>query len=122
MLRYALPLALFIALFAVPAPCQDSAQAIQPLSPEDLYRLEGPQTVVVAPDGQRAAVIRRWVDANSRSERFSLWLLPGDAKQARALFPKVVTRLVRPLFQDLRPVQPRLRAHTLPKSSRLNGT
>ena len=87
MLRCTLPLALFIALFAVPAPCQDSAQAIQPLSPEDLYRLEGPQTVVVAPDGQQAVMIRRWVDANSRSERLSLWLVPGDAKQARSLEP-----------------------------------
>ncbi|MBI3463972.1 MAG: PD40 domain-containing protein [Planctomycetes bacterium] len=30
-------------------------------------------------------MIRRWVDADAGVERFSLWLVPGDAKQARAL-------------------------------------
>jgi dipeptidyl aminopeptidase/acylaminoacyl peptidase/lysophospholipase L1-like esterase len=41
--------------------------------PEDLYRLAGPQAVVVAPQGDTAAVIHRWVDEATKAERFSLW-------------------------------------------------
>jgi len=74
-----------LVLLAVHALSQGAIKARQPLSPDDLYRLEGPQTVVVSPGGQQAAMIRRWIDAPTRTERFSLWLMPGDVKQARAL-------------------------------------
>ena len=55
------------------------------LGPQDVYLLEGPQSVVVAPDGKQAALIRRWIDADSRAERLSLWIVPGDPQQARHL-------------------------------------
>lgn len=53
------------------------------LVPEDIYRLEGPQSVVVSPTADAAAVIRRWVDETTEQERFSLWW--NDTKGYRAL-------------------------------------
>ncbi|MGH7138573.1 MAG: prolyl oligopeptidase family serine peptidase, partial [Pirellulales bacterium] len=44
----------------------------------DLYRMDGPQSLVVAPDNRRAAYIRRWVDGQTLAERFSLWSVMGD--------------------------------------------
>jgi dipeptidyl aminopeptidase/acylaminoacyl peptidase/lysophospholipase L1-like esterase len=78
-------LALVVLVLVANSPGQDAPDGRRALSPEDLYRLEGPQTVVVSPDGQQAAMIRRWVDGDTRAERFSLWLVPGDVKQARRL-------------------------------------
>ncbi|HVX10896.1 MAG TPA: S9 family peptidase [Pirellulales bacterium] len=57
------------------------------LATEDLYGMEGPQSVVIAPDRSRAAFIRRWVDAETRGERFSLWLTDGDPSSGRSLEP-----------------------------------
>jgi hypothetical protein len=48
-----------LAVFAAHALGQGVSKGRQPLSPEDLYRLEGPRTVVVSPGGQQAAMIRR---------------------------------------------------------------
>ena len=87
MLRSWQAITLLVVTFAAELTGQEASPGRRPLSPEDLYRLEGPQTVVVSPDGQQAAMIRRWVDADTRAERFSLWLVPGDVKQARALEP-----------------------------------
>src|SRR5687767_3520308 len=53
--------------FATP---QDEASQ---LVPDDLYRLAGPQSVVVTPQGDAAAVIHRRVDPTIKAERFSLW-------------------------------------------------
>src|SRR6187399_1006555 len=58
--------ALVVMALAAKVPAQDVPAGRQPLSPPDLYLLEGPQSVVVAPDGRRAAMIRRWVDSASR--------------------------------------------------------
>jgi acyl-CoA thioesterase-1 len=41
--------------------------------PEDLYRLEGAQAVVVAPIQDGAAVVRRWIDQEAKRERLALW-------------------------------------------------
>ena len=43
------------------------------LVPEDLYRLAAPQSVLVTPQGDAAAVIYRRVDQATKAERFSLW-------------------------------------------------
>lgn len=56
------------------------------LTPEDLYRLEGPQAVVAAPHVEAAAVIRRWIDSTTSQERLALWW--GDAAGCRPLEPK----------------------------------
>jgi dipeptidyl aminopeptidase/acylaminoacyl peptidase len=52
-----------------------SSLAAEPkrLSPEDVYRLDGPQSVVVSPTTDAAAVIRRWVDEATKQERLALW-------------------------------------------------
>jgi dipeptidyl aminopeptidase/acylaminoacyl peptidase/lysophospholipase L1-like esterase len=85
MLRGWQAVTLCIVVFVADLAGQDASSVRRRLSPEDLYRLEGPQSVVVAPDGQQAAMIRRWVDADTRVERFSLWLVPGNTWQSRAL-------------------------------------
>lgn len=61
--------------------------AKSPLRPEDVFLLEGPQSVTLLPDGQSAIYIRRWVDADTRAERLSLWRVDGDRTQRRALEP-----------------------------------
>ena len=72
-----------IALFAGLLHSFVHAAEPQRLVPEDLYRLEGPQAVVAAPQGEAAAAVRRWIDPATRQERFALWW--GDAKGCRAL-------------------------------------
>lgn len=51
----------------------------------DLERMDGPQSLVVAPDNRAAVYIRRWVDGQTHAERFSLWLMSGDPAAARPL-------------------------------------
>jgi dipeptidyl aminopeptidase/acylaminoacyl peptidase len=46
---------------------------------EDLYRMDAIQSVVVAPDEQSAAGIRRWIDQPTLAERFSLWRIEGES-------------------------------------------
>jgi dipeptidyl aminopeptidase/acylaminoacyl peptidase len=55
------------------------------LAVEDLYRLDAPRSLALAPDGKRAAYIRQWIDAGSKRERNSLWLVEGGRDNARAL-------------------------------------
>jgi hypothetical protein len=55
------------------------------LSIDDLYLLEGPRGAVLSADQQRLAYIRRWIDTDSREERFSLWLVEDDPENARPL-------------------------------------
>jgi dipeptidyl aminopeptidase/acylaminoacyl peptidase/lysophospholipase L1-like esterase len=68
-------------------PTAATADELARLAPEDLYLLEGPQSVVVAPDVDAAAVIRRWIDPETRQERFALWWSEGKGP-ARALEEK----------------------------------
>ncbi len=62
-----------------------SYSAERPLAPEDLYLLDGPQSVVAIPGSKRAAMIRRWVDEKTKDERFSLWLVEGSKENAKAI-------------------------------------
>ena len=52
-----------------------------PWSIDDLFRMDGPQSVVLSPNGKSTAYIRRWVDGPSRIERFSLWTYDGTASR-----------------------------------------
>src|SRR5687767_6332388 len=66
----------------------DEARAedkLSPLSPADLYLLEGPQAVVVAPQREWAAVVRRWIDPQTKTERLALWAVEGEAAKAKPL-------------------------------------
>src|SRR5215207_5574005 len=55
------------------------------LTCEDLYRLDGPTTVVLAPGGKSAVYVRQWIDATAKRERNSLWLAEGEVTRARPL-------------------------------------
>lgn len=54
---------------------------------DDLYQMDSPQGVVVAPDGTSAVYSRRWSDRKQRIVRHSLWRTEGDAAHAKALEP-----------------------------------
>src|SRR5262245_55405310 len=66
-------------------PAGAQASGKHPLAPEDLYLLDAPGSVVLAPDGKRASYIRTWVDPQSRRQRHSLWLVDGDREKRRPL-------------------------------------
>ncbi|HZL91528.1 MAG TPA: prolyl oligopeptidase family serine peptidase [Pirellulaceae bacterium] len=72
-----------LATFLLALPSAGIAGEPQRLVPEDLYRLEGPQAVVAAPQSDAVAVIRRWIDPATKQERLALWW--GDAAGCRAL-------------------------------------
>src|SRR6266404_5514455 len=57
----------------------------RPLAVEDLYRLDAPQAPVLMPDGRRAVYVRQWIDAESKRERYSLWLVDGHPDKRRPL-------------------------------------
>jgi dipeptidyl aminopeptidase/acylaminoacyl peptidase len=61
------------------------AQARKLLAVEDLYRLDAPGSLVLSPDGKRAAFVRSWIDERSQRERSSLWLVEGQRERTRSL-------------------------------------
>ena len=69
----------------------------KPLAIDDLYRLDGPGSAVLSPDGRKAAYVRRWIDPKSKRERSSLWLADGEAGKGRPL-EKGEPDARRPLF------------------------
>ena len=72
-----------LALFGFILAVASFAEELKRLTPDDIYRLEGPQSVVVSPTTDAAAVIRRWIDGETKQERLSLWW--KDASGYRAL-------------------------------------
>jgi len=44
-----------------------------PLVPADVYRLDVSTDVALSPDGAQAVYVRRWSDAETRTERYALW-------------------------------------------------
>lgn len=75
---------LFLAL-CLPVAAEQPAKPL--LKVEDLYRLDGPRSVVVSPDGKRAVFVRQWIDSATKQDRFSLWQAGSEAGDARALEP-----------------------------------
>src|SRR5687767_8838566 len=56
-----------------------SAQPDQrPLTIDDLYRFDDPTQLVVAPDGDFAVYVRKWIDPKTKRERHALWHSDGD--------------------------------------------
>jgi dipeptidyl aminopeptidase/acylaminoacyl peptidase len=70
-----------------PIPEDSSDPPRTPLSIEDLYRLEAPQSLRLAPAGRQAAYIRQWVDPATRQERFALWMASGGSSEPRPIEP-----------------------------------
>src|SRR5947207_2247327 len=53
------------------------------LSIDDLYRFDAPRNPALAPDGNRVAYARHWIDRQTKQERKSLWMAEGRAADAR---------------------------------------
>jgi dipeptidyl aminopeptidase/acylaminoacyl peptidase len=72
---------------ALPSIHDSSAQKARTklLAIDDLYRLDSPQSVALSPGGQRVAYSRHWIDAATRQERTSLWLVEGNRDKRRPL-------------------------------------
>ena len=58
------------------------AQHKRTLAVEDLYKIEGPRDLALAPDGQSAVFVRSWIDGATKLERHSLWKSTAKAKHA----------------------------------------
>jgi dienelactone hydrolase len=74
--------ALAVLLVAVAVPASAAPPEKKPLSPEDLYRFDAPRDAALAPDGKSLVYVRHWID-EKKQERFSLWRVDGDPKDAK---------------------------------------
>jgi dipeptidyl aminopeptidase/acylaminoacyl peptidase len=59
----------------------------KPFAVEDLYRFDAPSAARLSPDNKKLAYARQWIDAATRRQRSSLWLVEGEAAKAGALEP-----------------------------------
>src|SRR3954469_6888052 len=82
--RLLCPITLVCILLASSAPAQE-AGAKKPLTVDDLYLFDGPRSVTLLPGAQGAVYIRTWIDAKTRQERNSLWLVEGSKEKVRPL-------------------------------------
>lgn len=62
-----------VAVLFVCLPFPAAAAERTPLVPADVYRLDVPTDVALSPDGAQAMYVRRWSDAETRTERYALW-------------------------------------------------
>ncbi len=76
--------ALFVAV-ANSGITQEKAAAKIPLRVEDIYLFDAPKMPVLFPDGKRAVYIRNWIDAKTKEERNSLWIVEGSKDKARPM-------------------------------------
>ena len=58
-----------------------------PLTIEDLYRIEGPQALRLAPDGRTAVFVRQWIDPKTKQERTPSGSSRATREKARPLEP-----------------------------------
>lgn len=79
--RFVLACGLFLAAVTTSV----SSAEPSPILIDDLYRMDSPQGLVVAPDGGIAVYSRRWNDRKTRTIRHSLWRVEGDAANAKPL-------------------------------------
>ncbi len=62
---------------------EESQPKKRPIAVEDLYLFEGPQSLVLSPDGSQAAYSRSWIDRTTKRQRYSLWRVEGSRKNSR---------------------------------------
>src|SRR5262245_60257110 len=78
------------AAFAVPflvlvASAVASAQKPRPLSLNDLYKLDAPRDAMLSPDGKSLVYVRQWIDAKTKTDRFSLWRVEDDQAKPKPM-------------------------------------
>jgi len=64
---------------------QAPAPGKKPLTVEDLYHFDAPRDAALSPDTKSLVYIRQWIDASKKIDRFSLWLVEGDATKAKPM-------------------------------------
>jgi dipeptidyl aminopeptidase/acylaminoacyl peptidase len=77
--------AVFFSLFFLAgfAPAQPAAK--KPLGIDDLYRFDTFVPAALSPDGQRALVVRQWIDARTKHDRSALWLVEAETGRRHPL-------------------------------------
>ena len=76
------PVATYAQTFTAKKPADAApAAAKRPLAIEDLYLFDGPQAVVLSPQADFAIYVRQWIDAETKTERNSLWRVDGDGEK-----------------------------------------
>jgi dipeptidyl aminopeptidase/acylaminoacyl peptidase len=74
---------LAISLVAVTANAQEAKK--KPLAVEDLYLMESVRSPVLFPKEQKLIYERVWIDAKTKTERHSLWLVTGKRENRKPL-------------------------------------
>lgn len=59
-------------------PTPAGAESKRPLTIEDLYLFDGPESVTLAPQGDFAVYVRHWIDRDTKTDRYSLWRVDAD--------------------------------------------
>jgi dipeptidyl aminopeptidase/acylaminoacyl peptidase len=57
----------------------------KPLAVEDLYLFDAPRDAALSPDGKSLVYVRQWIDAKTKTERYSLWRVDDDPKSAKSM-------------------------------------
>src|SRR5688572_32774010 len=78
-------LCLLLALAISAAPSRAAPPEQKPLGVEDLYKLDAPRDAALSPDGKSLVYVRQWIDAKTKADRFSLWLVEGDRAKAKPM-------------------------------------
>src|SRR5207247_794060 len=74
-----------VLLVALVAPASAAPPEKKPLAVEDLYKLDAPRDAVLAPDAKSLVYVRQWTDEKTKTERFALWRVGGDGKNAKPM-------------------------------------
>src|SRR5262245_35196728 len=69
----------------VGAACTLPALAAEPFSPRDMFDLEIAADPQISPDGSKIVFVRRGADIMKDRFRASLWIVPHEGGEARAL-------------------------------------
>ncbi|MCE9565156.1 MAG: S9 family peptidase [Planctomycetes bacterium] len=81
---FSVPFLVLLAANVLPAG-QAPAPAKKLLAVDDLYRFDAPRDAVLSPDGKSLVYVRQWIDATTKAERYSLWIVDGDATKAKPM-------------------------------------
>src|SRR5262245_37516632 len=81
LIRWMLVLSLPL-MFVIPTSAQEKKK---PLAVEDLYLMESVKSPALFPKEEKLVYERVWIDAKTKKERHSLWLVEGNYKNRKPL-------------------------------------